>query len=266
MVIDGHQSSQDAEQGDWTISHHQVKLFCLPYAGGGTSVFSRWRSLVPEVLEIVPLQLPGREDRIAESPVTRWPDVVGEVFDLMLPCLKGLYALFGHSMGALIMYELAHYLRTQQHDQPLCLFVAAHRAPHLALRRPRVSELSDGELARHIARLDGTQEELLANTELMQLVFPILRADFTLCERYRYTARTPLDCPIVGFGGTHDPVVTREELAAWRCHTRSWFSLSMFPGGHFFIRDALPRIGGAVRDAVARCCGGAVFLPGGDAW
>lgn len=220
----------------------QLRLFCFPYAGGGASIYRTWGQQLPPLVEMRPVQLPGRENRMSEPPFTRVEPLVEAVAEALLPCLDRPFAFFGYSMGALVAFELARKLRAAVDLEPLQLFVAGRIAPHLVRREPPNYNLPDPELIEELRRLDGTPEEALEHPELMQLMLPLLRADFELVQTYTYADAAPLSCPVTAFGGAQDTEVSREELAGWAEHTTGAFSLRMFEGGHFFLHDAQEEI------------------------
>jgi medium-chain acyl-[acyl-carrier-protein] hydrolase len=148
------------------------------------------------------------------------------------------FAIFGHSLGALIGFELVRQLRREQRTCPLQLFVAGRVAPQLPKRRPPIHNLPDNEFLSEIQRYNGIPEEVFHHTELMELALALLRADFTIHDTYTYKAERPLDCPITAFGGAQDGEVTQEHLSAWRAQTARAFSLRMLPGDHFFIHSS----------------------------
>jgi medium-chain acyl-[acyl-carrier-protein] hydrolase len=153
------------------------------------------------------------------------------------PLLDRPFAFFGHSLGALISFELARQLRPRYH--PSHLFVSGRHAPQLPDPRPPIHQLPDAtfvEMLQH--RYQGIPKVVLQHAELMELLLPALRADLTIVETYTYTAGQPLDCPISAFGGFQDRNATRSQLAAWGEQTCCSFSLDMFPGDHFFLNDA----------------------------
>lgn len=215
----------------------RLRLFCFPYAGGGAAIYRTWSSYLPEDIEVCPVHLPGRELRIKEPAFTHIAPLVRVLAHVLRPRMDVPFAFFGYSMGALISFELARYLQQAQMPEPQHLFVSAHRAPHLPDIHASVSHLSDSEFLSHIFRLGGTPVEILRETELMQMMLPTLRADFTLCEKYTYTAESPFTHPITAFGGIDDKTVSEQELQAWREQTTSDFTLHMFPGDHFFLRE-----------------------------
>jgi medium-chain acyl-[acyl-carrier-protein] hydrolase len=170
-----------------------------------------------------------------DPPFVRLEVLVQALAEALTPHLDIPFACFGHSMGTLISFELARELRRQERRGPVCLFVSGHRAPHLPDPNPPIHHLSDVLFIRELRRLKGTPEEVLEHVELRQLLLPVLRADFALCETYTYSVEGPLDCPIAVFGGLQDERVSRPELVAWREHTRVAYTLRMFPGDHFYL-------------------------------
>ncbi|MER5843605.1 MULTISPECIES: thioesterase II family protein [Streptomyces] len=218
-------------------------LFCLPHAGAGASAYRRWPALVGAAAEVVPVQLPGRENRFGEPPATRADEVVDELADRMLEraAHHPRMVLFGHSMGALLGYELAHAL-TARGRAPDHLFASAHRAPSLPRGRDDVHRLPREELVAHLMRMEGTQPEVLAHPDLLDLLLPVVRADYALCETYRFTPRPPLSVPITVLGGSGDPGVRPEHLTAWEELTTGPFRSHLLPGGHFYLHDRLADI------------------------
>jgi medium-chain acyl-[acyl-carrier-protein] hydrolase len=212
-----------------------LRLFCFPYAGGGASIYRLWSASMPEEIEVCPVYLPGRENRLGERPFTRLLPLVQLLGYVLHPYMDIPFAFFGYSMGALIGFELARYLCSTQSQGPLHLFVAADRAPQLPHPGSTLHTLPDAEFIRSLYQLGGTPAAVLQNEELMQVLLPVLRADFTLYETYRYVDEPPLDCPITAFGGEQDQMVSKQDLAAWREQTSHEFTLHMLPGNHFFL-------------------------------
>jgi medium-chain acyl-[acyl-carrier-protein] hydrolase len=175
--------------------------------------------------------------------------LVADLAEAMWPLLDRPLMLLGHSMGALVAFELARALRRRHGPVPLGLFAAACAAPQLP-RRTALHKLPSAELWAELRYFGGTPEQVLGSDELKALVEPALRADLEICETYRYVEEAPLDCPIVAFGGDDDHDVTLEELRAWKAQTTSSFRISTFAGGHFFIGrehpDMLEAIGQSV--------------------
>ncbi len=215
----------------------QLKLFCLPFAGGGSVSFRPWSDLVPEQIELIAVEIPGRGRRIGEPLRRRMDYLIPDMAQGLLPELDKPFALFGHSMGTLLAFELAHFLKDHQHPKPLHLFLSGRGAPHIPSRDKPIHRLADDEFIREIKNFNGTPKEVLEHEELMQIVVPILRADFEICETYQFKPKLPLEIPITVFGGLRDSGASREELAAWEKHTSSEFNLRMFPGDHFFLLE-----------------------------
>ncbi|WP_424102086.1 beta-ketoacyl synthase N-terminal-like domain-containing protein [Moorena producens] len=219
-------------------SKARFRLFCFPYAGAGNSIFHSWSEKLPKEIEICPLQLPGRENRLGESPFTRLKPLIQTLTTLLHPHLDIPFAFFGHSMGALLGFELARELRRRNWPCPVHLFVSGSRAPQLPDPEPPIHCLPELKFKQKLKRLNGIPEEVLQNADLMQLFLPTLRADFAILETYFYTNEQPLDFPISAFGGLQDSKISREEIAAWRQQTHRDFTLQMFSGDHFFLNVA----------------------------
>jgi len=215
----------------------QLRLFCFPHAGGGSSIFSSWTQFLPSAIELYPVQLPGRENRFKERPFTRLAPLIEALASILYPRLDRPFAFFGHSMGALISFELTRSIRTKFSLSPVQLFISGHPAPQLSVQ-DNIPHLLPEQAIEKVRSFGGTPETVLQNTELMQLIMPTLLADFELCRTYRYRSQDPLDCPISVFGGWEDPDVSQENLALWACQTRRSFILQMLPGNHFFFRSA----------------------------
>ncbi|MGH9957239.1 MAG: thioesterase II family protein [Pyrinomonadaceae bacterium] len=218
----------------------RVRLFCFPYAGGGASVFHTWPEKLPTTVEVCAVHLPGRENRLSESPFTCLSPLVHTLTEALLPHLTTPFAFFGHSMGALIAFELARELRRQHGPSPVHLFVSGRGAPQMPPPEPPIHALPEPQFIAKLQHFNGTPKEVLEHPELMQLLIPTLRADFAVCENYPYATDAPIDCSISAFGGLQDRKVSRERLEAWRDQSRASFSLCMFPGDHFFLHAAEP--------------------------
>lgn len=223
--------------------HARRRLFCLPFAGGSASTFRTWSTLLPADVEVCAIQPPGRESRIAEAPFTQLATLVQTLAYIIQPYLALPFALFGHSLGALVAFELTRQLRREQLPEPRQLFVSARRAPQLAETDAPIHQLPDAEFVQELRRYNGTPEAVLRHAELLALLLPVLRADFALHETYVYLPEPPLDCPIVAFGGLEDPLVQRDDLTAWRTQTRQRFDAHLLPGDHFFINNPRALLG-----------------------
>jgi medium-chain acyl-[acyl-carrier-protein] hydrolase len=216
--------------------HSKLRLFCFPYAGAGAMVFRDWCLHVPRDVEILALQAPGRESRFREAPLTQLDSLVDELVAVM-PTDKP-FAFFGHSLGALVAFELVRRLRQTHGRLPQHLFVSARNAPQTKALTETYYNLPDNEFAEKVTLLGGMDDLILQNKEMMSLILPILRADFQMNETYEYRAEPPLTCPISAFHGTEDSIMTYELLDAWRTQTASDFRLRTLEDGHFFINTA----------------------------
>jgi medium-chain acyl-[acyl-carrier-protein] hydrolase len=218
-----------------------VRLFCLPYAGGGALTYRTWGDALPATVEVCPVQLPGREDRLGEQPFTEIQPLAQTLCKAILPHLDKPFALFGHSMGALIAYELARELHSQASRLPLRLFVSGRGAPQLRNTLPPISGLPDTALFAELQRrYGGIPAQVWQNPELRALLLPQLRADLALVETYAHAhaPAPPLPCALTACGGQQDRLVDRASLAAWRSQVRDDISVHMFEGDHFYLNQS----------------------------
>jgi surfactin synthase thioesterase subunit len=225
-----------------SLPRARVRLFCFPYAGGAAHIFRQWPQRLPEGVEVRAVQPPGRGSRLRERPFTNLMELVNAAEPALRPFMDRPFAFYGHSMGAVVAYELARRLREEGRPGPLHLFVSGRRAPQLPDTANLTYDLPDPEFIEELRRLKGTPPEVLDNIELLHLVLPLLRADFTAIQTYKYEEGTKLACPLTAVGGLTDEEVTREHLAKWREVTTGDFSLHMVPGDHFFLHTAQDRL------------------------
>lgn len=216
-----------------------VRLFCLPYAGGGASIYRQWSRWLSPRVSVVALRLPGREMRILDTPIDSLDRMLDALIAVLRPHVHQPYAVFGHSMGALIAHELAQRLRSEDIPLPVLLGVSGRQAPHIPNPAgwESVRGVSDARFTEILTRINAGTETVLANPALYELFMPTLRADFNLCEDYQARAPRPLPVPIVAFGGTHDPSVSLQAVGEWSRHTTAGFGLHAIEGDHFFINS-----------------------------
>lgn len=216
----------------------KLTLLCLPYSGASAMVYSRWRRQLPPWLQLQPVELPGRGARYDEPLQTDMRALALQLAREHKPSLHGPYALFGHSLGALLACEMAHAFRALGAAEPVALFASGTAAPTMRSDYDRgfAEPQSDEQLIDQLRTFQGTSEDVLANQELMSLTLPILRADFMLCGRFRPMQRPLLKCPVHVLGGKEDKATT-EQLIGWSQETQGSFSVDMMTGGHFFIHE-----------------------------
>jgi len=226
----------------WLVTKPQesaiLRLFCLPYAGGAAAAFRSWSKLLPNAVELCPVQLPGRGGLMSEKPFVRMRPLVEAAARELGPYFDKPFAFFGHSMGAVISFELARHLRRESKPGPAHLFVSGRRPPQSPREIAPSYNLPEPEFIQVLHELGGTPKEVLEHQELMSVVLPLLRADFELIQTYSYIEGSPLSCPITAYGGLQDPEVSQEELKGWGQQTTAQFSMRMLPGDHFFLHSA----------------------------
>jgi medium-chain acyl-[acyl-carrier-protein] hydrolase len=215
----------------------RIRLFCLPYAGGSAAIYKDWQKAVPAELQICPIELPGRGLRSREPLPHSIPELAREIASALDLHNDKPLALFGHSMGAAIAYEVARNLEAKNNRALCVLIVSGARAPFLERKKPGVGDLSDSEFLDHIRDLNGTPPEVLADQELMAVLLPMLRRDFINCERYRLENPHVLRTPITALAGDGDVDISISDVEAWSALTVGRFLAQSFPGDHFFIKS-----------------------------
>ena len=210
-----------------------LRLFCFPHAGGGSSVYRTWPEGLPPAVELVAVELPGRDTRFKEPPFDRLAKMVPAIADGLAGELGKPFAFYGHSMGALISYELTRELRRRGAPLPRHLFVSGRRAPQHPEPAP-MFDRSEADFVAGLRQLGGVPEAVLAEAELMAIFLPILRADFAIGDTAVLAPEPPLPVPITSLGGLADQRASVAELHDWRAQTSAAFDVETFPGGHFF--------------------------------
>jgi acyl-CoA synthetase (AMP-forming)/AMP-acid ligase II/surfactin synthase thioesterase subunit/acyl carrier protein len=225
-----------------------VRLLCLPYGGGQAAVYRRWQDMVPSHVEVCPVELPGRGERMSEVPFTRMEPLVSEL-KRSLDLDDRPFAIFGHSLGGLIAFELARALRATGKPQPDHLFISAIGAPGTLSVRPAHRYASDEQLKQELRTLGGTPEEFLEDEVVMKMTLSLLRADLSVLKTYEYHQEPPLAVPITVFGGTSDQACPPSALDGWRDESAK-ARFQFFPGGHFFVHSAAAQVVAAVVSAL----------------
>ncbi len=213
----------------------KIILLCFPFAGGSSHSFRTWTSVLPPTVELRIVELPGHGTRLSEP-------LAENLFDLVEPIARNIvqtsdrpFAIFGHSMGALLGFEVALFLQNHLQTLPEHVFLSGHGAPGRPRHEPEIHHLPKPQFLAKIKEYNGTPKEVLENTELMDLMFPILKADFKICETYAHQNTGRLNSPLTVMGGIQDPSTTREDLEAWKQFTTQAFNLRLFPGDHFYL-------------------------------
>ena len=213
----------------------RMRLFCLPHAGSGAAAFYGWKRKLPATIDVCPVLLPGREARMLERSMEDARTVAEHLMEATRPYLDTPYAIFGHSMGALLAYLWAVTITEAKVRRPVCLFVSGREGAHLPLWHPDLHGLSDGEFVAELrSRFGGAQGDLLENAELREVFLPILRADLTVVETYRHGPEAMLQCRVIALAGKDDANVRDEGLEAWRELTAGEFAARRLPGDHFY--------------------------------
>lgn len=221
-----------------TASAPVARLFCFHHAGGNAMAFRLWQGALPEGLELAAIQLPGRSNRLREPPVDRVEPMVEAVAEAISNFQDLPYVFFGHSMGALLAFEVARAIASAGHNLPQQLFLSSHKPPHLPRPNRDIHQLDDDAfLAELDSRYGGVPAEILEHRDLLDLLLPALRADVTALETFVAADRTPIACPITALGGERDRSAGFEQLEAWRGYTTGAFVVRQFPGGHFYLND-----------------------------
>lgn len=218
-------------------SESRIRLFCFPYAGSSAQIFHGWQQQLPSGIQVSPVHLPGRGKRIREKPLTDLLALAELLIADLLQDLEKPYALFGHSLGATIAFEVARAARRKGLPLPAHLIVSGCRAPQLSHTRFHSYDLPTADLIERLRKLNGTPPQVLESPELMEFFLPIVRADLEMIQTYKYLVEAPLSCPIAAFGGWQDLEEPPEMIAPWREHTTASFQRLMFPGDHFFLHS-----------------------------
>lgn len=227
-------------------------LICLPFAGGGASAYRRWTQLSDGELDVIPVQLPGREDRVDEDPYRD----VGKAVDAILPDVldrldgREESALFGHSMGAVLAYELAHALEDRA-DVKIALLVASGSHGPWNPRSDRVAKLADDDFVHSVHRFAGYRPPALEDPDFRELMLPVLRADAEMHEEYVPSSDRPLSAPILTVRGALDPIVTAVDTAQWSRASTYPLKTAELPGGHMYLTEFTDQLIRLIVEAVA---------------
>jgi medium-chain acyl-[acyl-carrier-protein] hydrolase len=214
-----------------------MRLFCLPWAGAGALGYSSWKLPTDMAAEVWAVQLPGREDRAGEPPLPSITSMVDALRGVVEPLLDRPFAFFGHSMGALLAFELARALRDTGGPAPAQLFLSGMRSPDLTPWRPAASVLGDEALLHRLNEIAGPSVSAVRDRDVLLWLAPAMRADFAACENYQYRDELPLDIPTCLLAAVDDAEVRVDEVSAWRRHCGAAGPVRVFEGGHLYLLD-----------------------------
>ena len=218
------------------IPDARTRLFVFPYAGGSPAAFWKWPVYLPDSVEVMLFQFPGKGKRLGESPIVELPVLIHEIVNEMSLYFDKKFIFFGHSLGALFAFETIRALRKRE-ILPLHFFVSSGLAPNLPNPRKKIHLLPDEEFIKEIRDLNGLPQELFQYPDLVEILLNSLRADFSMLCDYEYSPELSLECPISVYGGVDDPLVDNKHLSAWQNLTTASFSLKLFKGGHFYFNE-----------------------------
>lgn len=215
----------------------KIKLFCLPYAGGSSSIYSRWNKRLGDIIEVQSIELSGRGRRYNDPLYDSVGQTVDDIYRMIEPDIATApdYAIFGHSLGGLLAYELIHKIKSERKPCPIHAFFSGSKAPNVWVKDEKTYDLPDQEFKQKVFEMGGTPREILESQELLELFLPILRADFKINETYEYAEKTErIDCGITVISGKKEDVKLHE-LTEWRKHTEGECKFFVLDGDHFFI-------------------------------
>lgn len=224
----------------------EVRLFCFPHAGGSAASLNGWVRRLPPAIGLERVELPGRDPESGQRPHTRIEQLMPQLWRKWLDRLDRPYALYGHSLGALVAYEFAQHARANGYGGPLALFVSGRRAPQCPLVLDALHDLPEAQLMTRLTEFGGTPEGVIRNAKWRNHLLPALRADLEMSDRYVYHPQEPLDCPVFAFRGESDAIATQAEMLAWGEQTTGPFVAENLPGGHFFSSEGVERVSAAI--------------------
>jgi surfactin synthase thioesterase subunit len=227
---------------DRSMDAHRMRLYCFPYAGGGTASFQQWQAQCDPAIQVCPLQLPGRGARFGETPYSDWPSLIADLGQMLRSQGTLPFAFFGHSFGALVAFELTRYCQQHQLAMPQLLMVSGSAAPQNRGADRDLANLDDNALIESLKEYKGTPPEVLEHRELMELLLPTIRADFNLVSAYRYRPSHLLNIPITVFAGRQDTEIELEQVNAWQAETHRPATIYWCDGDHFFIHSERTKV------------------------
>ena len=222
------------------------RLVCFHHAGGSAASFNSWSRALPEWIEVHKVQLPGRDPAGPERPHTDVRALIPELRAQLAPVLAGPFAFYGHSLGALVAFELARALRAAGGPAPAALFVSGRRAPQVPLSMAALYDLPEDRLIPRLVELGGVSPELIRNPKYLRYFIPVMRADLQVSDRYDHAPGAPLDLPLFAFKGADDPIVSEADFLAWGAQAGGAFEATVLPGRHFLPPEAIALLQAAI--------------------
>lgn len=217
----------------------KIKLFCFPHAGGFAYQYLVWKKYLNNLIELYPVELAGRGKRLDTTFYENFDDAIEDTFNYVSSYLNGSepYAFFGHSMGALLAYEVSCELKKKNQIGPIHLFLSSKEPPHIKKSRKNYSEMNENDFKKEILKFQGIPNDIFINNKLSEYFIPILRADFNILEKYKYYKKNlKLNCPISILYGNKDKTLQINNLHSWNEYSKEKYNLYKFEGGHFYIK------------------------------
>ncbi len=228
----------------------KIKLFCLPFAGGAASIYDKWESKLSKKIELCPINLAGRGNRFTDKPYADLEEAVDDIYDIIKNNITedSEYAIFGHSMGALLAYELIQKIQSHGKNGPVHVFFSGRKPVHIPKTEKFYRDMDDLEFQEAVLLLGITPPEIFKNLELKEIFIPLLRSDFTIAETFVDRPEiVPLKCNISALIGKHENI-TSEEAEQWEFHTTENCSVYYIEGGHFFLLNQLQTVINIIND------------------
>lgn len=227
----------------WLLRFHngkriRLRLFCFPFAGSSASVFRPWIDQLPEGIEVLGIQLPGRENRLSEPCIRNMEEIVERLEVSIRQYCEPPFVFFGHSLGSLIAYQLLHRIEEISGLTADLFFASGSPAPHSCPTSNVPLRFSQAQILSDLERISGPHTNLLKNPELFSMFLPMLQADFEVYANFRYQDLGVLSCPIIAIRGADDGYVSLESQLGWERHTDCSFKFHVIPGKHLFMVDS----------------------------
>ncbi|WP_379155582.1 thioesterase II family protein [Paenibacillus sp. sgz5001063] len=234
-----------------------IKLLCLPYAGGSAMVFSKWRTFIHPSIELLPVELAGRGSRFKEALYTDFDTAVEDIYEQIKDEIaEGPYALFGHSMGSWLAYEVYHAIRRRGGELPLHLFVSGRQAPQLE-SETEYSSMDDSNFIGALRDYGGTSEDVLDNPDVLKVFLPILKSDFQITENYKYQQnQASVTCGLTVLTGRNDNHIRFRDLLPWKELGNASSHIYEMRGGHFFITEYPEEVSKLINQILLSCLEG----------